>query len=346
MELFVLTLTGISILLLTCNVFGNILVLAVFNGKKRFYSANTFLLSNLATSDLTLSILTFVNIFLLSGDGSRSPALPDFILHGLVSVFTLVALAVERYFAVLKPFVHHTKVRKSLLYKVLFAIWLLAAVLSLPEYLIPDAMVDYTSENITTNETRVPSIWVETAGMTYSFVLFVFGFTIPSVALIFCYTRVIFHVWFKADSNGATNIALLKSKRKLTKLFIIITVVFLITWTPTFVRLVARQFLSGGKHFWKFELSAMFLGLFGSTANPVIYAYRSPRFRQDIIKWFTCCCKRKRRPKVFVLSVARRNHASAHLENRVRTGDEPVLLSMAYVRANQQPNIPVSSLRG
>ena len=60
-----------------------------------------------------------------------------------------------------------------------------------------------------------------------------------------------------------------KSGHKLSKLFIIITVIFLMTWTPTFGRFLIRQCIFDAKTFRKFELSTMFLGLVDSTVNPV-----------------------------------------------------------------------------
>ena len=56
------------------------------------------------------------------------------------------------------------------------------------------------------------------------FFLLAICLVIPSTVFIYCYSHVIYHVWFNAEENKATNTALLKSRRKLTKLFIILTV--------------------------------------------------------------------------------------------------------------------------
>ena len=153
------------------------------------------------------------------------------------------------------------------------------------------------------------------------------GLILPSGVIIFCYSRVIYHVWFKADANRTTNIALLKSRRKLTKLFIIITVIFLITWTPTFGRFVLRQYIFDAKNFWIFELSTMFLGLAGSTANPVIYSFRCPRFRQDVVRLLTCrCYKGRRRPNVSVFFMTK-SYPVGNMERTSITAAEPVLIS-------------------
>ena len=112
--------------------------------------------------------------------------------------------------------------------------------------------------------------------------------------MIFCYSRVICHVWFNTGENRETNHAIFKSRRKLTKLFIILTITFLFTWTPTFGRPIVTRY-GNGENATKYQLFSMLLALLGSAANPVIYSFRCPRFRLEVIKLLTCCsCKRKR----------------------------------------------------
>ena len=318
---------GISCLLLTCNVFGNLLVFVVVHRNRKRFSANACLLSNLAYSDLTFAVLSFVNIYLLFAKTAHD-SLPDFILHALVSIFTLAALAVERYFAILKPFVHLTKATKSLMWKVMLAIWIVAGILCAPGYITQNSVENYKRKNMTTNATtRVDPAWVKTLNTIYPIVLVVFGLILPSSVIMFCYSHVIFHVWFKADANRTTNIALLKSPRKLTKLFIIITVIFLITWTPTFGWFVLRQYIFDAKEFWICELSTRFLGLAGSTANPVIYSFRCPRFRQDVVRLLMCrCCKGRRRPNVSVFFMTR-SYPVGNMERTSRTAAQPVLFT-------------------
>ena len=295
----VITYTAISIYI--CNVFGNFLVIVIIQKNKKLReSPNTFLLLSLAHSDFWFAIFAFVDVIILSNQASN--VYFEFFFNALASIYILVALAVERYFAILKPFVHMRRATKCLLSKLLISIYILAGVLSAPGYYIgaKRKQFDYSWGNGTTTNTTtfaVVPVWFETVSTIYSFVLFVFGFIVPTAVIIFCYSRVICHVWFKADKNRATNAGLVKSRRKLTKLFILVTVIFIITWSPTFGRLIVTQYSVRKQEAWKFEVCAMLLGLIGSTANPVIYSFRCPRFRQEVIKLLTCrCCKRRIRP--------------------------------------------------
>ena len=45
----------------------------------------------------------------------------------------------------------------------------------------------------------------------------------------------------------------------------------------------------------KLELFSMLLGLTGSAANPLIYSFRSPKFRQEVCKLLTCNCYCKKK---------------------------------------------------
>ena len=214
-------------------------------------------------------------------------------VHSPCDSFNVVAM--ERYFAILKSSVHLTKAVKSIMWELILAIWLLAGVLSAPGFLIVTLRQKFIWRNASRNTTVEIPRWIEIFYTTYSFVIFTFDLILPSVTMIYCYTRIIYH----AEANKATNVALLQSKRKLTKLFILVTLIFLIAWIPTFTRLIVLQFVSINEA-WKFEMISFLLGLAGSTANPVIYSLRYPRFRQEVVKTLTFLryCKGKRPPYV------------------------------------------------
>ena len=297
-SIFCAVITYLAIPIYACNVFGNLLVILVLQKNKKLCSSpNTALLLALAHSDLWFSIFAFVNIIVLA---NQIPFMYfEFFLNALASIYIYVALAVERYFAILKPFVHMRRATKSLLCKILVTIYILAVSLSAPGHYFGNVRkyLEYSRGNTTKNATTSAPVLFETLSTVYSFVLLVFGLVLPSAVIVFCYSRVIYHVWFNANENRATNAGLLKSRRKLTKLFILLTVVFMITWTPTFARLMVTQYGVRNSETLKFDLISILLGLVGSTVNPVIFSLRCPRFRQEVVKLFTCrCCKRKIRP--------------------------------------------------
>ena len=304
MDVLTLVITGLSIPLLVCTIFGNFLVGVVVHRNKKWQNVNTCLISHLAWSDFGFGIVTFIEILSVSENLEIHMSSFQFVINGLASVYFLAALAVERYFAILKPFVHMKRARKSLMWKVVVVIWIAVGVLGTAGVIIEgqalqsasreNARTNVTSISLLANKTEGSPTLIETLGTAYISVLLAFGFVLPSAVMICCYSRVIYHVWFNTEDNRETNHAIFKSRRKLTKLFIILTITFLFTWTPTFGRPIVTRY-GNKENVTKYQLFSMLLALLGSAANPVIYSFRCPRFRQEVIKLLTCCCCKGKR---------------------------------------------------
>ena len=323
MDVFPSVVTGLSFVILICSIAGNLLVILVICKNKKQSGANAFLLSSLACSDLGLAIGIFLYTIFISYKITNGN-FADFILHAPISVYLLVVLAVERYYAILKHFLHLTRIVKSLMTKVVFAVWTFAVVLSRPGFFFETQLSKYKGKKLTSmNETTEAPTWFKPFSIVYSYIILLFGLILPATIMIFCYSSVIHHVWFNTDATKLTNTALLLSRRKLTKLFIIVTVVFIITWTPTFVRLIVTSYMDL-KSAWIYDLFSMFLGLLGSTANPVIYSFRCPKFRQDVTKILACrFSKRKRRPNVLFFRTSNR-YSLTHMKKTTAPAVEPV----------------------
>ena len=293
-EAFLSFLLYLAILIYISNIIGNLLVILVLQVKKRksLRSPNMCLILALAHADLWFSALVFANFIILCNQ--LSFPLFNIFMNALASVYIYVSLAVERYIAILKPFVHMRKATKSLVNKVVITIFIFAVVLSIPGYFIGPYTRNFDQRwsNTTSNTTPVVPDEFETRRTIYSVVLFLFGLIFPSIAIIFCYARVVHHVWFTVDANRATNAGIVKSRRKLTRLFILTTLIFIMTWSPTFARLLTTPF--GSRAHLKFGLTSMLLCLVGSTANPLIYIFRCPGYRRDVVALLTgqsSCCK-------------------------------------------------------
>lgn len=175
-----------------------------------------------------------------------------------------------------------------------------AAVLSAPGYYITFERSSSVAKERANRITRASrsTAWLETFNTTYSIVLFIFGFILPTASMVFSYSRVSYYAWSKAEQN--VNVALLKVRKKLTSLFILVTVVFFVTWSPTFVRMIVTGYHAHDQKTLKFELLSMLMALVGSAANPLIYTMRCPKFRQEVVKLFSCSrCKRKLQPQLY-----------------------------------------------
>ena len=226
---------------------------------------NTYLLSCLAVGDLFFALIAETNIFLfVAGSNIRLNA--AYMFYTWVSILTLTLLAIERYLAILKPFFYKAKVTESLVRNYITA----------PGYYVFSNHGNAFCENSKLDETLV---------MDYAAALLVLSITIPGCVMILCYSRIILHVWFNKEANKPTNKALLKSRWKLTKLFMTATVIFIVSWSASFGRLSASSFRCSDS-FEVYQLISILLALLGSMANPILYSFRCPRFRQAVQKLF------------------------------------------------------------
>ena len=284
-EDFILAAECISLPIFLCNLIGNSLVVIVVRKNKKMQCPNTFLLSCLAAGDLLFAIIAETNMVLFA-TSSRVRLQATYMFYTLVSVLILMLLAIERYLTILKPFFYKAKVTRSLMRKLLLIILAFSTVVSAPAYYV-------FGYNVNASDFCVSSKFDETLVMSYAATLLALSITIPGSIMILCYSRVILHMWSNTKENKATNKAILKSRWKLTKLFMTATVIFIVSWSASFGKLSSSSFRCS-KSFQVYEVISILLALLGSMANPILYSFRCSRFRQavkDLI--YPKRCKRK-----------------------------------------------------
>ena len=281
---FILATQCISLPIFLCNLIGNSLVVIIVRNNKKMQCANTVLLSCLAAGDLLFAIIAETNMVLLA-TGSKVRLQATYTFYTLVSVLILMLLAIERYLAILKPFFYKAKVTKSLVRKLILIILAFSAMVSAPAYYV-------FGNNGNAWDFCVSSKFDETLVVSYTATLLVLSITIPGSVMVLCYSRVILHIWFNNEETKATNKAILRSRWKLTKLFMIATVIFIVSWSTSFGKLSSSSFRCS-ESFQVYEVISILLALLGSMANPILYSFRCPRFRQavkELISTKRCSC--------------------------------------------------------
>ena len=280
-EIFIV-LQGLSACALLCNLAGNSMVLAILFKVKSMKTITCYLLGCLALSDLifgctAFTVVVFSYIMGKSGTVTERQLIFEFVGRWFVSVMTLAAIAVERYYAILKPFIHRARISERLMKRVSWIIWIVGAIMSLSGKLIST----FTEEEI----------WER-----YYFVLTSFCLVVPGIIIVTCYGQIVYHIWFKTQVQETTNAGVLKSRKKLTKLLVTVTVVFFVCWTPLSLGRVFSnsKFPSNQKHIF-YSMFSSCLALVGTAINPLLYCLRSPRFRQAAKELFSRLrCHKKR----------------------------------------------------
>ncbi|XP_037365579.1 galanin receptor type 1 [Talpa occidentalis] len=279
-------------LIFALGVLGNSLVIAVLArsrpGKPRG-TTNLFIL-NLSVADL--AYLLFCVPF-----QATVYVLPSWVLGAflckfthyfftvsmLVSVFTLAAMSVDRYVAI----VHARRAsslrvsRNALLG--LGLIWALSVAMASPV-----AYHQHLYRPPGSNQTYCWGQWAsQRHKKAYVVCTFVFGYLLPLLLICFCYAKVLNHLHKKLKNMSKKSEA---SKKKTAQTVLVVVVVFGVSWLPHHVIHLWVEFgafpLTPASFL--FRVAAHCLAYSNSSVNPIIYAFLSENFRKAYRQVFRC----------------------------------------------------------
>ncbi|XP_076863954.1 galanin receptor type 1 [Brachyhypopomus gauderio] len=275
----------------TLGVLGNSLVITVLARRKpgqQRSTTNIFIL-NLSIADLSylLFCIPFQSTVYMLPTWILGEFICKFIhyfftVSMLVSIFTLSAMSVDRYIAI----VHCRKsssirvARHALIGVVV--IWILSLVMAAP--------VAYHQSIVESNDnsTFCWEVWPDhDRRKIYVVFTFVFGYLLPLILISFCYAKVLNHLNKKLKNMSKKSEA---SKKKTAQTVLVVVVVFCLSWLPHHVVHLWVEFGSFPLTQASFLLrvAAHCLAYSNSSVNPVIYAFLSENFRQAYRQVFHC----------------------------------------------------------
>ncbi|XP_046143236.1 tachykinin-like peptides receptor 99D isoform X5 [Osmia bicornis bicornis] len=207
---------------------GNLIVIWIVLAHKRMRTVTNYFLVNLSIADAMVSTLnvTFNYIYMLNSHwpfGTLYCKICQFIavLTICASVFTLMAISIDRYMAIMNPLRPHMGRRATLC--VAIVIWIVGAILSLPMLLF---YTTYT-QNFANGEVRVicygdfPN--KDQDGLSYGEYLYNVIFTVltyflPIGSMTFTYARIGLELWGSQSigENTAGQLESIRSKRRIS----------------------------------------------------------------------------------------------------------------------------------
>uniref|UniRef100_A0A4W3K3T7 Galanin receptor 1b n=1 Tax=Callorhinchus milii TaxID=7868 RepID=A0A4W3K3T7_CALMI len=275
---------------------GNGLVLAVLGRAKpgRARSVTNVLVLNLSLADLSFLVLCVpfqATIY----------TLPEWVFGALlckwvhyfvtvtmlVSVFTLGAMAVDRYLAVVRARrsqgVRNT--RNAALG--VAAIWGLSLLLAVP---VPWHQALLTGVQQAPNRTFCWEQWADrTHKQVYKATVLVVGYLLPLALICCCYAKVLFHLHRKIKNISKKS---RRSKKKTAKTVMLVVAAFLLSWLPHHIITMWVAFgnfpITDASFVFRIIAHCMVYG--NSCINPIIYAFLSENFRKACQQVFTCKC--------------------------------------------------------
>ncbi|KAL9957294.1 hypothetical protein ACROYT_G038911 [Oculina patagonica] len=276
------------------DIIGNSLVCVVITRNQDMRSPFNYLLVNLAVADMLVATF-FIPFHVLihtfnHPDGVIGRVLCSLVtggsfawVGGACSAFTLVAIAVERYYAVNYPLVNKGKLTNAKLKVIIPVSWIFALIMEMPGFVSSDynqtlgiCIMDFSEE------------WM---GKAFSVVWFLVFGGLPIPLMLALYSSVVYNLWFKRnDQNGVSfqQQGVLKIRKRVTLVAVTVSIIFSICWlTDAVIFLLSYHSTTSSPSNITWAIAAVMI-LFNSAVNPFVYALINQRFREKL-KGMICC---------------------------------------------------------
>ncbi|KAL9957221.1 hypothetical protein ACROYT_G038832 [Oculina patagonica] len=200
-----------------------------------------------------------------------------------VSVVTLVAIAIERYYAVMYPLGNKGKLTKRKLKVIIPGSWALALILNSPLFLFKD--IEKKEDGLFCLSIW-PERWMEKAyGVTWFLVV-----ALPLSLMVGLYSRIVYALWFKRNEDNQLNhqkTGVVKVRKRVTLMVVAVTAIFGICWCTASVVFLLQNAASYNIGPIPFAISNKMV-LFNSAVNPFVYALLNQQFREKMKGMFCC----------------------------------------------------------
>ncbi|XP_048876645.1 prolactin-releasing peptide receptor-like [Brienomyrus brachyistius] len=288
---------------------GNYLLLHVICRSRKMHSATNVFIGNLAFSDMLMcaTCVPFTLAYAFNPHGwvfGRFACYLVFLIQPVtvyVSVFTLTAIAVDRYYAMVHPLKKRISVPACAY--VLTGIWLASFALVAPA-VAHTYHVEFRKEGFTICE----EFWMgqERQRLAYAYGTLLITYVLPLSALCVSYLCISVKLrscvapGLRTESQAEAQRA---RKRKLFRLVALLVAAFGVCWLPIHVFNVLRDVdirLIDKRYFLLIQLLCHLCAMSSSCCNPFLYAWLHDRFRAELRRMLACRRVRLRRHRVDV----------------------------------------------
>ena len=204
---------------------------------------------------------------------------------GAASVISLFAICFERYFAKVHPYSLNLKLTAKKVKIIVCLCWFFTTVSNMPTILF-----NFYNEESKMCIERWPKYppWLNKAFSMYLFA--VFGF-LSVTTMIVLYGIVIHKLWFKLspDAIEGTQIALLRSRKRVTKMVIIVSIIYGLTWLPDLIYYLLIHYHPEYNYGDVVHIIGYVLVICNSAPiNPFVYTLQSEKFRHHMLEIISC----------------------------------------------------------
>ncbi|GCB84185.1 hypothetical protein scyTo_0024600, partial [Scyliorhinus torazame] len=263
-----------SIYALVCclGVLGNAMVIYVILGYAKMKTATNIYILNLAVADeLFMLSVPFVATsaalrhwpfgalmcrLVLSVDG----------INMFTSIYCLTVLSVDRYIAVVHPVKAASYRRPSVAKTINVLVWVLSLLVILPIVIFADTV--RTPEGAVVCNLLWPGTGWSKVFVLYTFLL---GFLLPALAMFLCYCLIVAKM--RSVALRAGWLQRRRSEKRITRMVMLVVVVFAACWVPFYVVQMVNVFLCPPDP--TLSQLVIVLSYANSSANPILYGFVS-----------------------------------------------------------------------
>jgi tachykinin-like receptor len=282
---------------------GNLIVIWIVLANKRMRTVTNYFLVNLSVADAMVSTLnvTFNYTYMLNSHwpfGTLYCKISQFVavLSISASVFTLMAISIDRYMAIMNPLRQRMGRRMTLC--IALGIWVLSIALSLPHLLFFTTYVHVFSDGgyrvVCYAEWPDGSSTQSYQEYIYNIVFMILTYFLPIGSMSYTYARVGLELWGSQSIGECTQRQLenIKSKRRVVKMMIVVVSIFAVCWLPFHMYFILTSFMpqiTNADYIQEVYLAFYWLAMSNSMYNPIIYCWMNSRFRRGFKQVFSCC---------------------------------------------------------
>ncbi|XP_077161974.1 neuropeptide FF receptor 1-like [Paroedura picta] len=355
---------------------GNSLVCMVVMKNHRMRTVTNLFIFNLAVSDLLVGIFcvptTLMDNLITGWPFNQTVCTMSGLVQGMsvsASVFTLVAIAMDRFHCIVLPFRKRLSVFKAVV--IIVMVWLLAIAIMCPSAIMLTVtrmedhyMVLSDGKNGSYPLYTCYEAWADNnMRKLYTTILFTHIYLVPLTLIIFMYGRVCLKlcsttvpITENLPCTGRTN-GTSKKRIKVIKMLILVALLFMISWLPLWTLMLLVDYTNLADEHLDLLTSYFFpfahwLAFSNSSINPVIYGYYNENFQrgfQAAFKFQLCShemehqdtySEQSRGPTSFGMC----NKVFAEATSSNSTSSQPMQNTVALFSRIIQPKCPVLGL--
>lgn len=284
--------------------FGNLLVIIVVLKDKHMRNTTNILILSLAVADLLF--ILFCVPFTATGYalpvwpfGAIGCKLTQYAMYvcAYASVYTLVIMSLDRYLAVVHAIRSMSWRSERNTWFAIAIIWIIILCGNIP-IILQWGVFEYQHQG----ENRSACIQITelhdvNSGKKYFAFFFFFGFIIPLGITMLMYGLMLKRLLYGVVPGGGSQSAeSMRAKKRVTRMVIIVVVIFALCWLPIQIILFWQKF---GNYpttvpYVSSMMAANCLAYMNSCVNPILYAFLSGNFRRSFRK-LLCCSESSRR---------------------------------------------------